>query len=118
MSRAGDLVIALQAVLVLGALVGALTAYRKGLHDWAFFHLSVAGLAGMYLCGYAWLILSHIDRGTWSEIMVGVGFITWPVVWGWPSWASIRSQRKVERLRSTVVDYEQTSPILDRGEAE
>lgn len=118
MSHAGDFVILGQTLLVVAAMVGALIAYRKGLHDWAFFHLSVAGLAGIYLCGYAWLVLSDVDRGTWSEVMVGVGFITWPVVWGWPSWASIRSQRKVERLRSTVVDYERTSPILDRSEAE
>lgn len=116
MSTAADLVIAAQSILVLGVFVASVTAYRRGLHDWSVFHAAVAGLCLVYLTGYGWLLFTDVGRATWSEVMVGVGFIAWPIAWGYPSIASIRSQAKIDRLRSTVVDYERSSPILDRCE--
>lgn len=107
MSRAPELVIAIQSILVALAVIVNFVAYRRGLNEWRAQHLATSCLACIYLAGHLWLVAAHVDRQLWSEVMVGVGFVSWPVVWMSPGVLSIRSNRPIRRLRNKVAEYEE-----------
>ena len=112
MSRASEFVVAFQIILVAWAALLAFRAYRRGLHDWRPFHLAVAFLCLTYLSGFLYLLIVQPDRKAWSEVMVGVGFVTWPVVWMYPSYLSMKANKAVNRLRSKVAEYGSPDTIL------
>ena len=112
---AAEVVVILQLPAVVAAMVMSVVAMRRGIHDWMPFHAAVGALATVYLVGYGWLLCTDVDRATWSEVMVGVGFVTWPVTWLVPTFMSIHTQKSVDRLKARVYRYEQHSTVMGDG---
>ena len=58
-------------------------------------HAAVAVMALVYAIGFAWLLAHQTQRVLWSEVMSGVGLVSWPLVWVWPAIGARRAERKL-----------------------
>lgn len=77
--------------------VGFLAAW-KGPKQTFILNIIRAWLAFLYTAGYLYLLIFHPDRGEWSELMSGLGYVTWPVVWIYPPLFTYLNRKSVSHL--------------------
>ena len=75
--------------------------------------LATSVLAGFYATAYVWLSAHLANQGEWSQVVVWVGVLTWPVVWIIPplltiKWAVTSSTLLEQRAHELTKDIGST----------
>lgn len=89
------MVVWLSLCLAFVAAVSAGWAAVRGPRNTLVLNMARGALATVYFAGYIWLLATDVDRGEWSEVMTGVGLVSWPVVWIYPPWFTYRHRHHV-----------------------
>lgn len=79
------------------SIVGFLAAF-KGPRQTLVLNIIRGWLAFLYMCGYLYLLILRPDRGDWSQLMSGLGYVTWPVVWIYPPLFTYLNRESVSHL--------------------
>ena len=92
----------IQIVMSASSAVLAVWAARRGVVNTRPLHASIAALSVVYCCGYLVLVIVQPPVRDWSNVMRGVGLVTWPLAWMSWSIISVRLQGRVGKLRAVV----------------
>lgn len=57
-----------------------------------------AGLAGLYVPAYLWLLAHPESRVVWSQTVVGLSLVTWLTVWNLPPLIALRLERQARSV--------------------
>jgi len=97
MTLVEELIIAVNALLALGASALNWWAARDGLLRFRVVHAAVASLALCYVALYGWLLLFDPPLQTWSSVGRGLSVTAWPIVWILPAVVSIRATHELHQ---------------------
>lgn len=89
----------LAAIAAVLGYMAALASWNGPLHTFVL-NIIRGWLATLYFVGYLYLLLADPDRGQWSQMMSGLGYAAWPVVWIYPLVRDHISRRRAAHIVS------------------
>ena len=99
-------VVALNALLALGATIANLLSSREATGEWRGVRVSIAAVATAYVIGYTYLAMFPEEIIVWSKVMRGVSLLAWPVVWIHPAVVQHRSMKRTKEILEKELDSE------------